>query len=194
MAKRTHSSRLPAAFIGKPTNPLKRRKTGNTPFRRLPFHSGPRSRTLATSWAIPATGGYPGGYETGEAMALAFLKALRSNPVSGSCLASIAHSWMVRFEEEGGVAMAHGGHWQRGLSYSSLRGQYVGFCNTLEKWLVSAAQHLGQSLDAVDEADLIARANEGLGFDGEAYMASLDDGDRVPRSRAVSASGQEVRK
>ena len=70
-------TRLHAAFVGKTPNPIKRKTRGKPGFRRLPFVAGWRTESASPCWNVPASGGYFGGYETGEAMAQAFLKFLR---------------------------------------------------------------------------------------------------------------------
>src|SRR5699024_7073196 len=62
---------------------------------------------------------------------------------------------------------------EQGERLRSLRGQYVGFCNTLSEWLVASAKQLGRDLDHVSEADLIGKANAGLALDEEAYLEQL---------------------
>lgn len=164
---------LPTAFIGQPARPLKRKTRGQSGIRRLPFVAGKRTDCAAPFWSVPATGGYFGGYETGVAMAHAFLKFLRT---SDDCfyvhwLTSIARSFMVRFEQEGGQAMQSRPFCECSAEFSSLRGQYCGFFGTVSQWLATSARNLGADLDRLTEQDLLACANAGLGFDDAAYAA-----------------------
>lgn len=174
------ATRLPAAFVGKTPNPIKRKTRGKPGFWRLPFVAGWRTESASPCWNVPASGGYFGGYETGEAMAQAFLKFVREEkgdfPAYG--LTDIVESFMTRFEQEGGKAMRDrspfGGQSE---TFEALRGQYCGFFNTVSQWLAASATHLGSGLDRIEEQDLVRRANAGLGFDHVAYMASLSDED-----------------
>lgn len=174
----TTATRLPAAFIRKAPTPIKRKRRGNAGFYQLPFVTN-MSVSSPGCWSVPATGGYFGGYETGEAMAMTFMKFLREEEVrypGRPWLTEIAESFMIRFEQEGGVAMTEGSREKTdsSCSFDSFRGQYVGFFNTLLDWLSVSAKQLGSSLDHIEEKDLVTRANAGLGFDQAAYMASLD--------------------
>lgn len=128
-------------------------------------------------WDVPATGGYMGGYETGEAMALAFAKFLReeSGDYAGGALTHIVGSFMERYEDEGGKEMEERPVPEQSHSSASLRGQYVGFFNTIAKLLRDAAQRLGGEFDRTSERELLQRANSGLGFDEAACIASFDD-------------------
>lgn len=169
MTKQTDKS---TAFTRKPANPIKRRRhRSKYPFLNLPFIAGGRTKTDAGHWHVSATGGHLGGYRTGQAMAQAFLKFLRErgSPEPDNHLSLIATSFMIRFEQEGGVQMEKRSIRDSTESFRSLRGQYCGFFNTLNYWLTASVNHFGKNLDAVTEQELIRRANEGLGFDEEAY-------------------------
>jgi hypothetical protein len=168
-------TRLPAQFVGKPAAYLKARKD-KTGFWALPFVAGVRGKSAAPYWGVPASGGYFGGYETGEAMAKCFLKYLRvhgNRRDPSHYLAAIVGDFMVRFVQEGGGAERPMVREDLDGGYDSFRGQYVGFCNTLASWLIAAAQDLGAGLDAIPEGDLLCRANAGLGFDMAGYMGAL---------------------
>ena len=103
-------TRLPAAVVGKTPNPIKRKTRGKPGFRRLPFVAGWRTESASPCWNVPASGGYFGGYETGEAMAQAFLKFLREEKgdFPAYWLTGIVESFMTRFEQEGGKARRSG--------------------------------------------------------------------------------------
>jgi hypothetical protein len=166
--------RLPVSFIRKGQVKLKRKSRAASGTARLPFIGGSGPDRC---WNIPATGGYFGGYETGEAMAQAYLKMQRSS-ASTSCffVTAIVASFMARFEKEGGSEMAaRRDQWSEG--YESFRGQYVGFFNTISAWLDRAAVNCGSELDRITDDDIRTRANAGLAFDDAAYMASFSDGD-----------------
>jgi hypothetical protein len=179
MAAQSVVTRLPAAFVGKTTNPIKRKTRGKPGFRSLPFVAGWRTESASPCWNVPASGGYFGGYETGEAMAQAFLKFLRDEQgdFPAYWLTGIAESFMVRFEQEGGRAMKDRSPCSGSDGFEAFRGQYCGFFNTVSQWLAASAKHLGSNLDRLTEQDLVRRANAGLGFDHVAYMASLSDED-----------------
>lgn len=173
--------RLPIAFIRKGPAGIKRKTTSQVGFRSLPFVAGPRTDSDSPCWHVPATGGYFGGYETGEAMAQALLKLHRSEKSADSsfALTHIVKSFMRRFEEEGGKAMDDRRASDRSDSFDSLRGQYVGFFNTMSEWLEAVAQQLGGRLDKISNDELLSRANAGLNFDEKAYMDSLEDDEAV---------------
>jgi hypothetical protein len=111
--------RLPVSFIRKGQAKLKRKSRAESGFARLPFIGGSGPDRC---WNIPATGGYFGGYETGEAMAQAYLKMQRSSARTSPCfLTAIVASFMARFEKEGGTEMgARRERWSEG--YESFRG------------------------------------------------------------------------
>lgn len=175
MADQVMASCTPGACIQTPNYSLQYKKHIKHGFRRLPFVAGRRMESDTPFWHVPLSGGYLGGYETGEAMAMALLKCLREEQEgSSSYLTCITESLMIRFELEGGKTMAE--QWpisERSDAYESFRGQYVGFLNTLSPWLAASAQYLGANLDYIAESFLVRQANEGLGFDHIAYMAAL---------------------
>jgi hypothetical protein len=132
-------------------------------FRRLPFMArGEEIKALC--WNLPATGGYEGGYRAGEAMAISFLKYLRSQdaPFFHTELTSITQSIMERWSQEGGHRMAAQSMANQSLAYESLHGQCCGFFNTLLPWIQAAASGLGRSLDGFTEDDVLRMANTGL--------------------------------
>jgi hypothetical protein len=109
-------------------------------------------------------------------MAVFFLKFLSYGGGDGaeSRLSNIAESFMIRFEQLGGKAMRERERAEPICgAFDSLRGQYVGFFNTLSQWLIDALQGRDISLDDQTEQDLLRCANEGLGFQMKEYMASL---------------------
>lgn len=160
----------------KASGPIKLKTRYKPGFRRLPFVANWRSKSDTPCWDIPATGNYFGGHETGEAMALAFLKFLREGDEvgCGRWLISVVESFMIRFEQEGGGQMVHGSVLDMSDGFSSFRGQYCGFFGLLSNWLWGAAKDLGANLDQITEKDLVCRANAGLNFDSHAFFkASL---------------------
>lgn len=166
---------LPLSFVNKPVSPIQNKRDYKPSFRSLPFVAGWRSKTKTPYWNVPATGGYFGGYETGAAMATAFLKFIRSsNKDVHGYLPWIVDSFARRIEQEGGSEMADRRYGKTSESYDSLRGQYVGFFNTLASALLNHAKTCDY-LDGVSERELVASANAGLGFDQSAYMASLSE-------------------
>lgn len=177
------SQPVPAAHVTKGPNLVKYNARSKYPYFRLPFVGGWKDKSVeAQHWALPASGGYFGGYQTGEAMAHAFLKYLREDrggDGATSHLTSIVESLMIRFEEEGGQAMnRRRNRDHRTASFNSFRGQYVGFFNTIAVWLAASAKQIDGQLDAMDEAGITQRANEGLRFDECAYMAEVARMDR----------------
>ncbi len=137
----------------------------------LPF----ADKKTMSYWALPATGGYFGGYKTGNAMALVFLRYLRNRdqtlpPIND--LTQILEAFFKRIQDAGGPLPPLQ---DPGGAYASLRGQYVGFFNCVTQWVAVASTKLGDSLDELSDADLAATAKEGLGFDGVGYFDSLPD-------------------
>lgn len=146
---------------------------GKHPYRSLPFIG---KGGEASFWSVPARGGYFGGYKTGEAMAYAFLKANRSDDATGpnAMLANIVEAFMCRFEDEGGAAASRAARRSNANDgMSALRGQWVGFFNTLAHWIAVSAKQSGGLLDAVPMQRFVDDANAGLSFDESAYMKSL---------------------
>jgi hypothetical protein len=125
---------------------------------------------------VPATGGYVGGCNTGEAMATALLKELRGSEseMAFMRMAGMISTLTRRLEAEGGAAMEaqRVGNWSD--SYSTIRGQYVGFTHALGHWLLAASKQLGKNLDAISDESLLAKANAGLNFDEKAWCETFD--------------------
>lgn len=137
----------------------------------LPF----ADKKTMSYWAVPATGGYFGGYKTGNAMALIFLRHLRNRdqtlpPIND--LTQILEAIFKRIQDAGGPLPPLQ---EPGGAYASLRGQYVGFFNCVTQWLWVAATKHGDSLDELSDADLVAQANEGLRRDEAGYYDSLPE-------------------
>ena len=176
--KQTIASSLPANFSVKSFVRIKRKCGHPRGFQRLPFVAGRRAKTATPAWAIPATGGYFGGYHTGEAMALAFMKYQRGGPEFQPGLTEVVRSFMRRFEEEGGKTVDEKFPDDQNNSFESFRGQYVGFFNTISSWLSVLVKTSGNGLDSIEDKDLISMANKGLSFDCKAYMASLSGKDK----------------
>jgi hypothetical protein len=137
----------------------------------LPF----ADKKTRSYWAVPATGGYIGGYKTGNAMALVFLRHLRNRdqtlpPINDLTL--ILKAIFKRIQDAGGPLPPLQ---DPGGAYASLRGQYVGFFNCVTQWLWVAATKHGDSLDELADADLVVTANEGLKFDAVGYFDSLPE-------------------
>lgn len=174
----TKTHRLPSEFVEKPPVALKYNHRASNNFSALPFVSNSRTKRDNRCWDVPATGGYFGGYRTGEAMALAFAKFLREDgeaAIAPAQLTCIVESFMERYEQEGGKTMRSLPMNQYSDEFSSFRGQYVGFFNTITKMLADAAVRLGGEFDRTSERELVDRANAGLGFRETAFLESLSD-------------------
>jgi hypothetical protein len=154
---------------------LKFNNTRKINLHRLPFVANRRDDNITPFWSIPATGGYCGGHQTGEAMALAYLKFLRSPEADKTGgLSFIVGSMMARYEMEGGQKMEEmTPSNQQSESYSSFLGQYVGFFNELNTWLTLAAKYFGAELDNISESEILVRANNGLNLDEMQYVENL---------------------
>lgn len=142
---------------------LKFHKSKNIPVHQLPFVERVPGRPGLSFWAVPPTGGYCGGCETGKALANLYLKHLRAHGASpGGSLQSVVLDMMDQESDESPEA-------------ASLRGQIVGFFSVLDHWLEGSAKLLGQNLDRLDERALLATANAGVDLDEEAYLARLEE-------------------
>lgn len=141
------------------------------PIHRLPFvgktdplQNGGRGISF---WAVPPTGGYGGGCETGKALAKIYLKHLREHRDAAYSGGYLQHIVLDMLEN------AH----EKSPERDAFCGQVVGFFSVLDAWLEGAALYLQGDLDSMDPKALLDAANKGLNFDYEAYMASLSDDD-----------------
>ncbi|WP_339678272.1 hypothetical protein [uncultured Zhongshania sp.] len=167
MATQSSAYRLPSEFIQKPAaNSIRFNNRKKLPLHRLPFVGPTDEKKWGYSfWRVPKTGGYGGGCDTGTALANIYLKHLREHGASsGGALQGIV---LDMFDCE----------CNDDPEVTALRGQVVGFFSTLDHWLEGAAKCLGSSLDNADKRALLKKANNGLNFDHEAWMASLSDED-----------------
>lgn len=136
-------------------------KRRHAAFRQLPFVG-------KSAWDVPATGGFYGGCQTGEALALLFLKHLRQHGGNDHLpldLLVIARDMALRVEQEGGQAMFDRPLSKRSASLTTLNGQMVGFFSELSRLLLAAAKRMGASLDGISDEALLAKANAGLAAD-----------------------------
>jgi hypothetical protein len=166
-----HPPHFPTQFVKKPANALQFKNRKKLPLHRLPFVDAVPGKVGLSFWAVPKTGGYSGGNETGKALARIYLKHIREHVPDGMLQLMVLDMFDQRFE--------------RGRNDSpemlALQGQVVGFFCELERWVLAAARQLGTRLDALDDEQLLKAANNGLGFDEEAHTASLrneNDGGR----------------
>lgn len=147
------------------------------PFLDLPFVS--RSFDAHDQyWTVPATGGYMGGYETGEAMAKLFLKRLGSEDPKGhfntsNMVTYISHSFAVRMASAGMFGMNSPLNSRHGSEFASLSGQHAGFFNTVTKCLLEYARGRVTSFAHETDQKLLDDANAGLAFDEGAYFSTL---------------------
>lgn len=151
--------------------PLRMRR-GKHPYLSLPFVG----KGEAGYWSVPASGGYFGGYKTGEAMAHAFFKVVRDDSAthSNTYLAAVVEAFMCRFEQEGGASVSRSARASNANDgMPALRGQWVGFFNTVMHWASIGVKRYGGGLDAVSMQALVDDANAGLGFDMAAFMKML---------------------
>lgn len=167
MAAQSTVTRLPVEFVRKPAAPALRFKNRKKlPLHRLPFVDAVPGKVGLSFWAVPKTGGYFGGNETGGALARVYMKHLKEHgPGFGG--GNLQMMVLDMFDCENGVS----------AEQDALRGQVVGFFVELERWLAGAAKYLDGGLDKHDNKTLLKAANAGLNFDNEAYMASLSDED-----------------
>lgn len=156
---------------------LKAKKPAAYPFAGLPFVNRKLAEHKAQPeyWDVDLGGGYFGGYKVGEAMALAYLKCdrIHGQPNMDYFLTKIVTSFVIQYERAGGFKAVEQSDGNDGGA--ALRGQFVGFFNTISQRLALASRLLFHDLDRVTEQELIDIANIGMQFDHVAYMASLKD-------------------
>ena len=162
MAAQLDTYRFPKEFVGPSSgNSLRFNNRKAVPIHRLPFVGREPERVGYSFWRVPKTGGYFGGYETGEALATIYLKHLRDHgDLNNTHLQSIVFDMFGCEDSEDDGS-------------SSRKGQAAGFLHTLGAWLTASAKQLGCNLDSAANTKLVQRANSGLRFDSKAYMASL---------------------
>jgi hypothetical protein len=146
-------------------------------------------------WALPATGGYEGGYKVGEAMAQIYMQYLRESEL-GACpnsLAFIMESFQERMSAEGQETYAHRPipEWPEGLT--SIRGQYCGFFNTLNQSLLQFAKLLGAHLEATPRAVWLQQAIDGLTHDND-YWIKKAVAKAKARKKALQAQSRSAKK
>lgn len=166
MAAQSNIYSLPTEHVSKSSNlKLKFNNRKKLPCHRLPFVGKADDNRIGLSWwNVPKAGGYSGGNQTGQSLAYIYMQYLRANPENtGGILQHIVLDMFDAGESRGTPEM------------NALRGQVVGFCYLLERWLVGSAVHLGSRLDSIDEKTLLEAANNGLNFDNDAYLKSLSD-------------------
>ena len=162
-ASNDHLSEVPAVT---PPAKLKAKPKRLTGIWALPFSADNPRKSATPYWIIPAIGGYEGGYEIGALMAHSYLKFLRDDPNNGciSYLSDIVESIESRIK---GVYKEDLKLYEQSNECSSLRGQEVGFFNTLDQWLSFAAKNAGGRLDELTNKDVIKQTNK--------YLQSTDE-------------------
>ncbi|HAK7737207.1 TPA: hypothetical protein ACOSJI_004700 [Salmonella enterica] len=167
MAAQSTVTRLPVEFVRQPAaSALRFKNRKKLPVHRLPFVDTVPGKIGLSFWAVPKTGGYFGGNETGCALARIYMKHLKEHGI-GFAGGNLQGMVLDMFDCNNSDAP----------EVSALRGQVVGFFVELERWLAGAAKYLEGGLDKHDNKTLLKAANAGLNFDNEAYMASLSDED-----------------
>jgi len=131
--------------------PLQFKIGKSIPVHRLPFIGKSTNAIGVSFWAVPKTGGYRGGCQTGEALALIYLKHLKEH----SCEAGVTSLQRIALD-------MFDCELSDSPEMSALRGQAVGFFSVLEPWLAGAAKHLDGGLDEHDSKALLKAANTGL--------------------------------
>ena len=121
------------------------------PIHRLPFVK--KKKNGICFWNVPKKGKYSGGFKTGKALALIYLKFLRENRQN---IISLQHIVLDMFDLE----------YRQGASSkeSSLRGQIVGFFSELDWFLSASSRKIGSHLDGLDYMELLEDANNGLKY------------------------------
>ncbi|HCJ29537.1 MAG TPA: hypothetical protein DHV63_09630 [Pseudomonas sp.] len=141
------------------------------PRRKLAFHRLPFVGTSyhkkaygISSWDVPLTGGYVGGCMAGSALAtsaLVYLREEASDETNRFLLGQICATWIDRAESAT----------QEELDV--LRGQAVGFMQTISGWLAASVDQFGANLDKADKKAILKRINAGLALDEQAFIDSL---------------------
>lgn len=169
------SKQFKGRTAGQPS-PLAFRPRKKKAVHRLPFvgdeHTGDGSFSW---WNLPATGGYRGGWKTGEAVATMYLKHLRNGGDDSSLfLGWMVDHWMQRMDcapegpESPDLVPLSGqliGTFDS-PERSALRGQMMGFMFGLNKCLKAGASFLNSNLDHISNDFLLAEANAGAGING----------------------------
>lgn len=145
--------------------PLRFNNRKRHPLHRLPFvgpYPNPVIRRYTMSmWNVPLTGGYGGGCQTGNALALIYLNHRRQ--FESQVLAEIVLSMIKRHDEAKTTPAAA----------DALHGQIVGFFAALEPFLRESIRH-APALDGLYPQKLLKKANAGLAFDEAAYLAHIE--------------------
>jgi len=118
-------SGVPTGYVKEGAPRLKLHRERKHGMDKLPFIAGERATTPTPCWQVPAVGGAIGGYETGEALALSYLKCLRGEQQGR--LVAIVSSMMAQYDQVGGPAMAALPAYQWSEEFASFRGQMMGF-------------------------------------------------------------------
>ncbi|MGL6392550.1 hypothetical protein ACSZMV_00340 [Aeromonas veronii] len=164
-------SGVPTGYVKAGVPRLKLHRKRKHSMDKLPFIAGGQESTTTPCWQVPAAGGAIGGYETGEALALSYVKCLRGE--QRGRLVGIVSSMMAQYDQVGGQAMASLPSYQWSEEFASFQGQMMGFFRVLDLWLHASAVQCGAGLARVSEQELLKRANIGLSFDNEAYLSAL---------------------
>ena len=157
-ASNDHLTEAPAVT---PVVKLKAKPKRLTGIWALPFMADSPRKSDTPYWVVPAAGGYSDGCKIGALMAHSYLKLLKDESNNGciSCLGSIAESINSRI---GQVYREDLKLYEESDECSSLRGQKVGFFNTLDQWLSFAAKNAGNALDDINHSDQRKAVNKYL--------------------------------
>jgi hypothetical protein len=143
---------------------LKFNKRKKLALHQLPFVDKEEGKIGLSFWSVPKTGGYHGGNTSGKALALLYLKYLRTdNKDSGGFLQMIALD-MFDFKDFP----------NEDKKADAVKGQAVGFFMEIEKLLIAAVGPLGGCLDSMDERDLLKRANIGLNLTEDEAIKEIE--------------------
>ena len=169
----------------RPKRVLKLRASKGHPAYNLPLVGRLSRHCFVHPFAPPSTGGYHGGYDTGEALALLYMKQMADLGVVGttgySFLSTLVHSVAHRYAELGGMeqnAYPAGGQSE---AFKSFTGQVNGLFNmlgsVLEVAMVTEAKWLqfgaGKRLCDFTTEELLHKANAGLSFDENGFHQAL---------------------
>lgn len=163
-----------------------------------------RADDIGKGWNVPATGGYAGGWETGTALAYAFLKQAKAE--KGGMSAGHTFQWILESafkatDPLGGIDKVLGRMvFDMPDANCSMRGQLCGFIQTIGNWAASAAVMLTGEPHQLSYEQIVGLANRGLAYsqaDHDAEMMPIweaeEEADKAERRAATTAKRRQLR-
>lgn len=180
----TRYIRSTLTYLAPDATRLQKRNSG---FARLPFVFCSKAGIIKSYWALPATGGYVGGYEAGRLMAQAYIKQMSESAEHGD-----AFKLLLILEELDSRLLEANNHHQSHNTpacdlpheVSSLRGQRIGFINELGSMLFVGSRLMPEPFAAQSESSIVQQANSALQQTKESTCARLDKQINAARLKA----------